>query len=138
MSKKKVYFAASITGGTDPELYKTIVEKLKERFIVLTEHFGVKDIRKYEAKFNHSDEDIYTRDVAWIDECDFVFAEVTRISTGVGYEIGYAEAKGKKVYCVYDVGKVEYLTAMLSGNKNIVCKKYSDKDELLKIIDEIK
>ncbi len=137
MEKKKVYFSASITGGTDPWLYRGIIERLKQRFIVLTEHFGVDNISEYEDSHGHTEEYIYNRDIAWLDECDFMFAELTKISTGVGYEIGYLEAKGKNIYCVADKDKVEKLTAMVTGNKNLNFYFYHNIDELNEYIDAL-
>lgn len=47
-----------------------------------------------------TEEFIYKRDVDWLLESDFVIAEVTQPSLGVGYELGFAEAKGKPVLCL--------------------------------------
>jgi nucleoside 2-deoxyribosyltransferase len=44
---------------------------------------------------------IYERDVAWLRESDFVIAEVTQPSLGVGYELGFAEAISKPILCLY-------------------------------------
>jgi len=134
---KKVYFAGSITGGRDDaDTYKLIIDKLKEKFIVLTEHVGAENLSQM-GEYNLSDEYIYTRDVAWIRECDIVFAEVTQLSLGVGYEIGYAEAHGKKILCFVNGGKVNRLSAMLTGNKNVECHTYIDIQEIYDFIDNM-
>ena len=135
---KKVYFAGSITGGReDADVYKLIIDKLKTKYNVLTEHLGDESLSSM-GEYQLTDEYIYTRDVAWIRESDFVFAEVTHLSLGVGYEIGYAEAHGKKIFCFVDGSKVNRLSAMLTGNKNIECHVYHDIEEVYDFIDNLK
>lgn len=135
---KKVYFAGSITGGRDDaDTYKLIIDKLNERFDVLTEHVGNEEMSEL-GEYQLSDEQIYTRDVAWIRESDFVFAEVTHLSLGVGYEIGYAEAHGKKIFCFVNGSKVNRLSAMLTGNKNVECHVYFDIQEVYDFIENLK
>lgn len=135
---KKVYFAGSITGGRDDaDIYKLLIEKLKERFVVLTEHIGNESISEL-GEYQLSDEQIYTRDVNWIKESDFVFAEVTHLSLGVGYEIGFAEAHGKPIFCFVNGTKVNRLSAMLTGNKNVECHVYYDIQEVYDFIDKLK
>ena len=135
---KKVYFAGSITGGReDADVYKLIIDKLKTKYNVLTEHLGDESLSSM-GEYQLTDEYIYTRDVAWIRDSDFVFAEVTHLSLGVGYEIGYAEAHGKKIFCFVDGSKVNRLSAMLTGNKNIECHIYHDIEEVYDFIDNLK
>lgn len=135
---KKVYFAGSITGGRDDaDIYKLLIEKLKARFVVLTEHIGNESISEL-GEYQLSDEQIYTRDVNWIKESDFVFAEVTHLSLGVGYEIGFAEAHGKPIFCFVNGTKVNRLSAMLTGNKNVECHVYYDIQEVYDFIDKLK
>jgi nucleoside 2-deoxyribosyltransferase len=59
-----------------------------------------------------------------------VIAEVTVVSLGVGYEIGYAEARGTKVICLYQIGAPGRLSSMISGNKNVLVIMYSDLEDL--------
>lgn len=137
MEKRKVYFAGSIRGGRDDaKVYSLLIDKLKEKFVVLTEHIGDVALGDFGEK-SLTDQEIYQRDISWIDDCDFLFAEVSKTSLGVGYELGYAEAKGKKVYCVYDKGKVGRLSAMLLGNKNFQCVAYETLEELFEFIDKL-
>ncbi len=134
---KKVYFAGSITGGRDDaDTYKLLIDKLKERFVVLTEHIGNPNMSEM-GEYQLSDEEIYTRDVGWIEQSDLVFAEVTKISLGVGYEIGFAEAHGKRIVCFVNGTKVNRLSAMLTGNKNVECHVYYDLQEVYDFIDKL-
>lgn len=129
---KKVYFAGSITGGRrDIEVYTKIVQKLGEHFKVLSEFVASGD------KEVLSDSEIYERDVALIRECDFLFGEVSVISHGVGYEIGYAECHNKPIFLVANKTLAPRVSAMLVGNKNINFLHYSDISEVFELIDRL-
>lgn len=86
----KIYFAGSIRAGRSRQpIYAAIVKHLEDTgHTVLTEHVASETVGQNES--NQSDEQIYAQDVAWLDECDAVVAEVTTPSLGVGYEIAYA------------------------------------------------
>ena len=72
--RKKVYFAGSIRGGrADADLYREMIEYIKETADVLTEHVGKKDV--FELEKDVTDFDIYEQDTAWIRACDFLIAE---------------------------------------------------------------
>ncbi len=134
---KKVYFAGSITGGRrDVEDYVKIIDKLKERFNVLSEFVGDKTLTEL-GEINMLDEDIYNRDVGMIEEADFVFAEVSQVSHGVGYEICYAESHGKPIFAVANINKTPRVSAMIVGNKNIKFFHYKDLSEVFDLIDSI-
>lgn len=128
-SMKKIYFAGSIRGGRDDhQLYGVIIDMLKKYGTVLTEHVGDKKLTPMgedsEAKY------LYNRDVTWVCEADIIVAEVTQPSLGVGYEIGYAEAQGKKIICLYRPQEGRRLSAMLLGNTHVTVHEYNDVSEL--------
>lgn len=100
---------------------------------VLTEHIGNKELSSY-GESSRTDEDIYSRDVAWIDEADVVVADVSVTSLGVGYEIGHAEAKGKKIICLYQQEDGKRLSAMIAGNKKVVLIIYKDGEEAKELL----
>lgn len=126
----KIYFAGSIRGGREKvEEYKKIISFLAEFGEVLTEHIGNEALSSF-GETERTDEAIYVRDVSWIDEADIVVAEVSVTSLGVGYEIGYAEAKGKKIICLYEEMEGKRLSAMLSGNKSFSVLTYKGLDDL--------
>jgi nucleoside 2-deoxyribosyltransferase len=109
----KIYFAASIRGGRGLQAtYQAIVEHLKQSgYEVLSENVAYETM----AEQGISDEAIYAQDMAWLDACDVVVAEVTTPSLGVGYEIGYALHQAQKpVLCLCQQGT--NLSAMLRGN----------------------
>ena len=126
----KVYFSGSIRGGNkDAEIYEKIIALLKTKFVVLTEHI-------FFEKSNLTDIEIFNRDCEWIKECDFVIAEVSSPSLGVGYEIALAEFLNKPIVCFYrNQGK--RLSAMLTGNKKLRIYEYDSIDELMEIMKNV-
>jgi nucleoside 2-deoxyribosyltransferase len=127
----KIYFAGSISGGRDDqEIYLEIIEFLKGKgHKVLTEHIANSNLSSY-GETNLTREDIFLRDVEWIREADIFIAEVTQVSLGVGYEIGFAESLGKKIVCLYREREGKKLSAMVDGNKKIKVIKYLEIDKL--------
>ncbi len=134
----KVYFAGSITGGRDDqEIYLEIINYLKEKKMnVLTEHLADKNLSSYgETKL--TSKEIFKRDVEWIKDADLLIAEVTQVSLGVGYEIGFAESLEKKIICLYREKEGERLSAMIDGNENVKIIKYKELKDLNEKLNEI-
>ena len=126
----KIYFAGAIRGGRDDkELYLKIIDYLKGYVEVLTEHVGNQSINTL-GEIDNKDNFIYKRDMRWLKECDFVIAEVTTPSLGVGYEIGRAIQFNKKVICLYRNTQDKRLSEMISGNKNLKIINYKDFEDL--------
>lgn len=133
---KKIYFAASIRGGREQgALYFKIIEFLKGKANVLTEHIGLESLASSEAFM--TDEQIYSRDVNWLKEADLVIAECSVTSLGVGYELGLAEALGKQVYVFYRNGSDKKLSAMINGNLNFKTVFYDTEEELFSKLEQI-
>ena len=111
-----IYFSCSITGGrNDQDKYQAIVSALKdEGHTIPTEILADENILQLDEV--ESAEDVYHRDIAWIDSCDAVVAEVSTPSHGVGYEIAYALGRGKPVICGYHAGR--RVSKMLTGNSH--------------------
>lgn len=130
-----IYFGGSIAGGRQYlATYQQIVAYLKSRgHRVLTEHVVKPDVIEWEKDFTA--EQIYTRDIQWLKECDCMIAEVSNPSLGVGYEICYALRINKPVLCLYRKGI--FLTRMLTGNTadGLLVKEYEEDRELEEIID---
>lgn len=131
----KIYFGGSIAGGRKYlETYQKIVAYLKlNGHQVLTEHVAQPDVLESEKKF--TPEQIYTRDILWLHQCDCLIAEVSNPSLGVGYEICYALQINLPVLCLYRKGI--HLTRMLTGNtsKGLLVKKYETDSEWEKVIE---
>ena len=135
----KIYFAGAIRGGRDDvALYGEIIGMLKNYGTVLTEHLGDTSITGTgQMGQGKSAEDIYSDDVAWLDESDIVIAEVTTPSLGVGYELGRAEAKGKRVICLFRTNAGRNLSGMVLGNPRFTVFEYETISDLLEVFVEI-
>ena len=131
----KIYFSCSLTGGREYEqIYGVIVDHLLARgHEVLTEHLARPEIMDLEVMVDP--EEVYQRDVTWLDECDAVVAEVSTPSHGVGYEIAHALNQGKPVLCCYQRGVP--VSKMITGNKSetLVVRTYEQEDQAVEIVD---
>ena len=120
-----IYFACSITGGRDDEqAYQGIVNALlADGHEVPTASLADPEILGHEKKL--SPVEVYERDVAWIEGCDLLIAEVSTPSHGVGFEISFALSAGKPVLCVFQERVA--ISKMITGNThpNIRVKAYT-------------
>ena len=94
-----IYFACSITGGRNDEAaYQQIVAALLAGgHVVPTASLADSRVTEFEGVVEP--DEVYRRDVGWIEACDLLVAEVSTPSHGVGYEIGYALSLKKPVIC---------------------------------------
>ena len=130
----KIYFAGAIRGGRgDAQLYESIIEYLGEKGQVLTEHVGSLNIDN-RGETSRKDEDIYNRDIEWLQSADIVVAEVTTPSLGVGYELGIAEKLQIPILCLYRAEMGKSLSAMILGNTSFTCREYKQLIEAKKWI----
>ncbi|HSP32780.1 MAG TPA: nucleoside 2-deoxyribosyltransferase [Thermoanaerobaculia bacterium] len=126
-----IYFSGSISGGReDVETYRTIVaalEAAEHRVLagaVTAHHVGAGG----EAL---SACEIFDRDVAWIEEAardgGVLVAEVSRPSTGVGYEIAFARHRlDMPVVCLYRPAFTRRCSGMIAGDRSIRLIEYTD------------
>ncbi len=109
-----IYFACSITGGREFEaMYqKFVAALLAEGHEIPTSHLAQSEVMEEERVI--SPREVYERDVNWIRGCNVLIAEVSVPSHGVGYEIGYALAHEKPVFCLHHVERK--VSKMITGN----------------------
>lgn len=126
-----IYFSCSITGGRkDQTAYRAIVDHLLAKgHTVPTAILADENILDFETVI--TPEEIYSRDIEWVEACDAVIAEVSTPSHGVGYEIAYALLIGKPVLCGYEKGKA--VSKMLTGNDHtgFSIQEYAEVDEFI-------
>lgn len=109
-----IYFACSITGGREFEgVYQELMAALlADGHGIPTAHLADSGVTALEAQV--SPQEVYARDVAWIEAADALIAEVSVPSHGVGYEVGYALYAGKPVLCLAQEGRK--VSKMITGN----------------------
>ena len=131
----KIYFAGAIRGGRDDvALYFEIIELLGEYGQVLTEHVGNPELTGV-GEVN-DDREIHNRDLAWLREAEYLVAEVTVPSLGVGYEIGKATEWGTPVLCLYRHQSGRALSAMIAGSPGVTVREYQRSEELREAFDD--
>jgi len=130
----KIYFAGAIRGGRqDAALYHEIVRQLQKHGEVLTEHVAHTGLGVLGQDIG--DRKIHDRDLAWLKDSDYLVAEVTTPSLGVGYEIGKATEWGKPVLCLYRPENGRSLSAMISGCSEVTVREYQSPAELTEIFE---
>ncbi len=126
-----IYFSFSITGGREfqPILKHMAVGMLAAGCIVPTAMNAEATMDLMEGA--QTPEAVFARDLAWIDACDLIVAEVSTPSHGVGYEICYGLMIGKPVYAYYR--KDVTVSKMITGNPSHLfhLMEYRDIDELM-------
>lgn len=131
----KIYFAGAIRGGReDATLYHEIVRLLRQHGEVLTEH--VADSALGVLGQDIGDQKIHDRDLEWLRVSDYLVAEVTTPSLGVGYEIAKATEWGKRVLCLYRPENGRSLSAMIAGCNAVTVREYREPAELENIFEE--
>jgi nucleoside 2-deoxyribosyltransferase len=130
----KIYFCGSIRGGRElARVYQEIIDVLKDKGEVLTEHVGDKE--ELSKKDLHlSDRQIHDRDLQWIRESDVMVAEVTIPSLGVGYEIGRALEMGLPIICLFNANSQKKLSAMIGGSDGVEMHSYTHSAELPEVL----
>ncbi len=137
-SMEEVYFAWAIRGGTDDmAIYSSLINHIKKYAKVLTEHIWDDVLLKQQRARLTKDEDIYKEDIKLIDQADIIIAEVTQVSLGVGYELGYAESKWKKVHCFFNTNTERKLSAMIRWNAYFTVHDYKTLEEAYLRLDTI-
>lgn len=110
----KIYFAGAISAGRERQpLYAEMVHFLESlEAEVLSAHVARSNVLEQESKITA--EEIFQRNLAFIENCDGMIAEVSQPSLGVGYEIATALTLWRPTLCLCEQGV--FLTRMLTGN----------------------
>jgi 2'-deoxynucleoside 5'-phosphate N-hydrolase len=127
-----IYFSGSITGGReDRALYQHVIEELeRDGHRVLAGSVAAEHVRESGDALHACF--IFDRDMAWLAEADVLVAEVSKPSTGVGYEIAAARYRyGIPVICLYRAAYTKRCSAMVSGDRAIELIEYEDVDTML-------
>lgn len=137
----KIYFACSIRGEQGGKEEKEMMVKAMKDLghVVLSEQFTNYDI---DVNQQNSTEmipsDIYKQDMGWVYDSDIIVADVSRISTGMGYEVGWKMAKGGRILALCKAEKLESLSNMLKGctEKNFKLISWQTKGDVRKILEK--
>jgi hypothetical protein len=118
----KIYFGFTVAGDRSTiDIARKIVERLEEMgHEVLTRHL-VSD-NAWEADRQISPQDVFRRDMGWLDQCDLFIGEVSGSSFGLGFEAGYLlGGTGKRVLLFYRRDLKKTVSLLITGNTHPNC-----------------
>ncbi len=114
-----IYLACTVRGDrSSTAAARHVSDLLSSRgHTILTTHLLADNVEQAERAL--ANEDVYRRDLAWLDRCDVLVAEASGSSYGVGFEVGYvlgrAEQSGQRALVMYDVSRQDNISRLISG-----------------------
>jgi nucleoside 2-deoxyribosyltransferase len=133
----KIYFGFTVAGDRSAiDTARKVVQLLEDLgHQVLTRHLV--DDNAWEADRRISAQDVYRRDMAWLEQCELFIAEVSGSSFGLGFETGYLlGATNKRVILLYRRELERKVSLLISGNSHVNCTlmPYATMEEVEKFI----
>lgn len=128
-----IYCAGPIKGDkTYQRFYAEIINILEEEG-----HTALAELNtKFSASVPLNDEQIYKRDIRWIDGSELLIAEISAPSLGVGFEIAYALFEKKLPVLALVNKEAGSVSAMISGcsSELLSIEKYRDTQDMREIM----
>jgi nucleoside 2-deoxyribosyltransferase len=129
----KIYFGFTVAGNRSSlEAARRIVDLLVQMgHEVLTRHLVRDDA--WEADRRITPQEVYLRDMKWLEQCDLFMAEVSGSSFGLGFETGYVlGATDKRIVLFFRRDAENTISLMITGiaHPNCTVVPYSQVDEL--------
>jgi hypothetical protein len=118
----KVYFGFTVAGDRSSlQVARRIVEWLESRgHEVLTRHLVSDDAREQDRRLRP--EQVFERDMRWLEAADLFIAEVSGSSFGLGFEAGYVlGSSARKVILFYCAESAERISLLITGNTHPNC-----------------
>jgi 2'-deoxynucleoside 5'-phosphate N-hydrolase len=118
----KIYFGFTMAGDRSSiGTAKAVVEMLEALgHVVLTKHLVQDDA--WEADRLITPQQVYERDMKWLEECDCLIAEVSGSSFGLGFETGYVlGSTNKPVTLFYKRDAEKKISLLITGNAHPRC-----------------
>jgi hypothetical protein len=128
-----VYCAGAIRGDSSyRESYQEIINIVKNEG-----HSALSEVNpEFHSAFPLNENQVFQRDIKWIEKSSLMIAEISGPSLGVGFEISYALYEREiPVLALYDA-EVEQVSAIITGcdSELLYVKKYTDSNELAELI----
>ena len=129
----KIYFGFTVAGDRSSlEAARKIVDLLAQMgHEVLTRHLVRDDA--WEADRRITPQEVYQRDIKWLEQCDLFMAEVSGSSFGVGFETGYLlGATDTKIVLFFRRDAANTISLIITGiaHPNCTVVPYSQVEEL--------
>ena len=132
----RIYFGGALRAGShDWHTYGQLIQHLKTKGTVLTEHFdtGAYSISPDSKK---TDPELFENYMHLLDSADVLVCEVSTPSLGVGFEIAKAQEVGKPILCLYQEKTSKKLSVLIAGNTHPTIRHYGSIDQAYAHIDE--
>jgi nucleoside 2-deoxyribosyltransferase len=130
-----VYCAGAIKGDTAYQI--NYVEMI--RFVESMNNTALAELNgKFKFSIPLSDNQIYTRDIKWIDGSELMIAEISGPSLGVGFEISYALFQKEIPVLALVSSDVKKISAMITGcnSELLTVKRYKNVEDMQNIISD--
>jgi nucleoside 2-deoxyribosyltransferase len=114
-----VYLACTVRGDrAGVQAARAIAERLRAHgHEVLTGHLLADGVDAAEGAL--SEQEVFERDLRWLDACDAIVAEASGSTYGVGFEVGYVTARatrtGQRVFVLFDEDRRAAISRLVSG-----------------------
>ena len=139
----RIYLACTVRGDrSGVPAGRAICERLRQNgHEVLTSHLLADDVDEAESRL--TEEHIYRRDLDWLSHCEMLVAEASGSSYGVGFEVGYvlgrARETGQRVVLLYEAGRRDAISRLVTGNCDPACTTvaYRSIEDLTEAIDRL-
>src|SRR5277367_2986278 len=118
----RIYFGFTVAGDRSSiDTARAVVHQLEAMgHEVLTRHL-VSD-NAWEADRSISPQEVYRRDMAWLEQCELFIGEVSGSSFGLGFETGYLlGATTKRVVLLYRREVDQKVSLLITGNTHPNC-----------------
>jgi len=128
-----VYCAGAIKGDSSyQENYREVIEIVKRNG-----HSALSELNPdFQSAFPLNENQLFQRDIKWIEKSNVMIAEISGPSLGVGFEISYAlYVREIPVLALYDT-EVKQISTMIAGcdSELLYVKNYGNSGELAEII----
>ena len=118
----KIYFGFTVAGDRSSlDIARRVVELLESKgHEVLTRHL-VSD-NAWEQDRLITPQQVYERDMKWLEQCDLLITEVSGSSFGLGFETGYLlGTTSKKALLLYKRDAEKRISLLITGNTHPRC-----------------
>jgi adenylate kinase len=123
MTELAIYFSAAVRGGASFAKIAARIDALSALGHVLTEHMA----SPRTIDLGASDAEIHAHDEALLARAHVMIADVSRPSTGAGYMVARAAARGIPILCLYERGQKP--SAMIAGSPDVDTRFFEDEED---------
>ena len=137
-----IYFAFTVRGNRDAlAAGRAVCDLLQRRgHTVLTTHLIGDDPDETETSL--TEDEVYARDIRWLESADLLIAEASGSSYGVGFEVGYVLGRSaqtqQRVLVLYAAARRSAISRMIAGASHpaYTVHDYATIEDLLRIVED--